>query len=55
MLTNEVVDVNIIANNETGQIEIIENKIENNVENKVEKEEYISPHQYFQDKSLVKK
>jgi len=50
MLANEVVDVNIISNNETGQIEIIEN-------NKIveKKEEFITPNDYYYNPGIINK
>lgn len=50
MLANEVVDVNIISNNETGQIEIIENKI--NVE---KKDVFITPNEYHNNPTIINK
>ena len=50
MLANEVVDVNIISNNETGQIEIIENN------KKVEKkQEFITPSDYVNNPEIINK
>jgi hypothetical protein len=50
MLANELVDVNIISNNETGKIEIIENN------KKVEKkDEFITPMEYFANPSIINK
>ena len=53
MLTNEVIDVNIISNNETGEIEIIENKQEK--EKEKEKDEYITSYHYYKDNKVIKK
>ena len=50
MLANEVVDVNIISNNETGQIEIIENKID--VE---KKDNFITPTEYYNNPTIINK
>ena len=50
MLANEVVDVNIISNNETGQIEIIENKID--VE---KKDNFITPNEYHNNPTIINK
>tara|TARA_B100001287_G_scaffold276730_1_gene288997 strand:- start:24222 stop:25463 length:1242 start_codon:yes stop_codon:yes gene_type:complete len=51
MLSNEVVNINIIANNETGEIEVIENKITT----KKEEDEYITPQDYFDNPDIIKK
>lgn len=46
MLENELVDINIISNNETGKIEVIENKPES--------EQFITSTLYFENKDIIK-
>ncbi len=56
MLTNEVVNVDITSNNETGEIIIKENKIEsviNNNDKSVENEyNYTMPEDYFKNPEI---
>lgn len=58
MLTNEVVNVDITSNNETGEIIIKENKIENviiNIDKNVENEyKYTMPEDYFKNPEIIK-
>jgi hypothetical protein len=50
MLLNEIIDVNIISNNETGKIEIIEKPI-----NTQKKDEYITPNEYLVNSDIINK
>lgn len=55
MLTNEVVNVDITSNNETGEIIIKENKIENVINKNVENEyNYTMPEDYFKNPEIIK-
>jgi len=58
MLTNEVVDVDIISNNETGEIIIKERKVDNVTDNKdknVGKDyTYTMPEDYFKNPEIIK-
>ena len=48
MLSNEIVDVNIISNNETGKIEIIEKPI-----NEKKEDEYVTPKDYLMNSDII--